>query len=155
MGIFAKEFISKGDLIAVWGGVIYSKIELIKMSQEFPKMISHPFGVCKNFYMGPIHPDDPLDDAEIFNHSCDANAGIKGQIIVVAIKDIQPNEEIFFDYETVEIDSTALGFKCKCGATDCRKEINGSAWKNISFRKKYKGFFSTYIQDLIDQETSN
>jgi SET domain-containing protein len=155
MGLFAKKTINKGELIAIWGGVIYSKKDIQKMSKKYPNMVSHPFGVYKGYYMGPLKPNDPLDDAEKFNHSCDANAGVRGQIIVVAIRKIKRGEEICFNYETVEIDESCLGFECHCESKNCRKFIDGSAWKNLDFRKKYQGFFSIYIQDLIQKENTD
>lgn len=154
-GVFAKEAINKGEMVAVWGGVIYSKKDLIELSKEHPDMLTHPFGVYKDYYMGPLNPGDPIDDAETFNHSCDANAGVKGQIIVVARKDIKAGEEVCFNYETVEIDPACLGFDCKCGTKNCHRLIDGSAWKNPEFRKEYEGFFSSYVQDLIGETPRN
>lgn len=149
MGIFANQIINKGELVAVWGGSIYTADELKEICEQFPHFSTHPFGVYEGFYMGPNNPSDPLDDAELFNHSCDPNVGVKGQIVVVARKKIEPGEELCFDYETVEISSDALGFICRCGSKKCRKNIDGSAWRSIEFQKQNNGFLSSYIQDII------
>lgn len=151
-GIFAIDAICKDEFIAAWGGVIYSKNDLHEICKTYPHFATHPFGVYKDLYMGPLDPDDPLDDAEKFNHSCNANAGVKGQIIVVATRNISMGEEICFDYETVETLPDALGFECHCGSTDCRKYIDGNAWKDTNFREKYRGYLSWYIQEMIEKE---
>lgn len=148
-GVIAKKGIKKNELIAVWGGTIYSDKELKKISKNFPHFASHPFGVCSGFYMGPNSPNDPLDDAEMFNHSCDPNAGIKGQIILLARRKIKPGEEVCFDYETVEDTPNGLSFTCACGSKKCRGFIDGSAWKNKKFQKENFEFFSWYLQSKI------
>lgn len=54
------------------------------------------------------------------NHSCDPNTGIDGHRCFVALRDIQANEELTFDYSISddEMDWTMTG-KCECGAANC------------------------------------
>jgi SET domain-containing protein len=148
-GVFAAKKIVKGELIAVWGGSIYTTEEIKEICKKFPEFSTHPFGVYEGLYMGPNSPGDPLDDAELFNHSCDPNAGVRGQIVVIARKDIDTNEEVCFDYETVETSRDALDFDCKCNTKLCRGGIFGDAWHSQDFRKKNEGFLSYYIQEKI------
>ena len=58
------------------------------------------------------------------NHSCEPNAYMKilyGHILFIALRDIQPGEEITIDYEsTLHSDKK----KCVCGARQCRGTIN-------------------------------
>lgn len=150
LGVFARKSIRKFELIALWGGVIYSDKEVARLGEKYPHFLTHPFSVYEGFYMGPINEQD-IDDAERFNHSCDPNAGVKGQIVVVARKNIKVGEEICFDYETTEI--KADYFKCNCGSKSCRKIIDGNAWKNPIFQKKNKGYLSWYIEDKIAKGT--
>lgn len=152
IGIFSQEEIEIGELIAIWGGSIYSLQEINNICKKFPHFSTHPFGVYEGFYMGPNNPNDPLDDAELFNHCCDPNIGIKGQIIVIARRKIHHGEELCIDYETLETSPEALGFQCNCGALNCRKEIDGSAWKSKEFQKKNNGFLSYYIQEMIERK---
>ena len=37
-----------------------------------------------------------IEDNDFFNHSCNPNAGFRGQIFLVAMRDIDVNEEITF-----------------------------------------------------------
>lgn len=144
-GVFAKEKIIMGETIAIWGGKIYSAEEIDSLSKKYPSISTHPFGVFDGFYMGPVKPDDPPDDAEFFNHSCLPNAGIKGQIVLIARRDIPAGEEICFDYETTENTSNALGFKCNCKSNKCREMINGDAWLDPNFIRANKEYLSWYI----------
>lgn len=151
LGVYAKKVIKKGELIAVWGGIIYTLKEVMRISKRTKLFCESPVSVYEGFYIGPLSESSAhLDDAERFNHCCEPNAGIKGQIIVVARKDIQPREEICFDYDTTEID--AVPFKCKCGSTNCRKIVDGNGWKNNQFLEKNKEYLSWYIQEKIRNE---
>lgn len=144
-GIFAKSNVKKGELLSIWGGYIITLPELKKL----PKSIldySYPVQIFEDIYLGPIKKKD-LDDGEMFNHSCDPNAGVRGQIVLVARKNIKKGEEIFFDYETT--DTQNLKFICHCGAKKCRGKIDGSSWKNPEFQKANKNYFSLYLEEKI------
>ena len=69
--------------------------------------------------------------AESFiNHSCDPNAEVAwtGDIAaLVAIRNIEPGEEITFDYGTVIPPGDNFAFSCNCGAAKCRKVIRAES----------------------------
>ncbi|MBI2041673.1 MAG: SET domain-containing protein [Candidatus Nealsonbacteria bacterium] len=144
-GVFAKEKIKRGELIALWGGYVISLGEMKKLPQEILRF-DYPVQIYEGFYLGPKKVSD-LDDAEMFNHSCDPNAGVKGQNILVARRNIESGEEICFDYETT--DSRGLKILCECGFKICRKVINGISWKDPKFQKKNQGYFSWYLEEKI------
>jgi hypothetical protein len=97
--------------------------------------------------MAPIEPED----ADRVNHSCNPNAGIRGQVGLVAMRAIAPDEEICFDYamsEANDIDD----FDCRCGAPNCRGRVTIYDWQIPELQARYQGYFSEYIQRLIDQQ---
>jgi hypothetical protein len=153
-GVFVKDDIEiiKDEIIAIWGGIIYSLDECKELGKENPIFLTHPVSVADGYYLGPTDPDN-LDDAEFFNHNCDPNAGIKGQILLIARKDIKPGEEVCFDYGTTEIRGES--FKCNCGSPICRDIIDGDLWKDPEFQKQNEGYFSWYIQQKIDNLLKN
>lgn len=58
------------------------------------------------------------------NHSCEPNAFMKilyGHILFIALRDIEPGEEITIDYESTLHSNDK---KCICGAPTCRGKIN-------------------------------
>lgn len=62
--------------------------------------------------------------AEYINHSCDPNVQaviVKGHILYVSLREIQPGEELAVDYH---FDSHVEKVKCSCGAETCRGTIN-------------------------------
>jgi hypothetical protein len=143
-GIFAKELVKSGELICVWGGQILTGEQVLEIPIEHRHMI--------------IQVEDNLfqysylaSDAEYINHSCEPNAGVYGQIALVALRDIAPDEEVCFDYAMTENNHFKHEqFDCYCGSPSCRQRITGQDWKNPQLWKKYKGYFSLHIQRKID-----
>jgi hypothetical protein len=91
-----------------------------------------------------------LEDDDFFNHSCSPNAGVQGHLLMVAMRDIRPKEEITYDYAMTD-DDIDYNFKCNCGSKQCRNYITSSDWKIPSLQRRYKGYFSWFIQDKIDK----
>ncbi|MBI4928913.1 MAG: SET domain-containing protein-lysine N-methyltransferase [Anaerolineae bacterium] len=143
-GVFAREKIYSGELLTVWGGVVMTEEEL----EQIPAEIStHGIQVEERVY---LVPSSKLDDADMFNHSCDPNAGLSGQIALIAMRDIDQNEEVCFDYAMSD-SSDYDEFDCHCGRANCRKKISGADWKLPELQRRYKGYFSPYLQRRIDR----
>ena len=142
IGVFAADSFTEGELVAVWGGVIYTASELDSLAGDFPHFRTHPMEVADGFYIGSTSLT-AIDDAERFNHSCSPNIGIRGQIIVQARRTIAAGEELAFDYETTDLGTNP--FTCRCGSAECRRKVDGSAWKTIGFRQRNEGWLRWFI----------
>lgn len=105
-GIFARSFIKKGTIVFLWHPKILSKQEADTLPDEERRHYLYPEG-NKMLWMQP--PERYL------NHSCDPNTSVVGQSDV-ALRDIQPGEEITSDYIDLETEK----FKCHCGSSICR-----------------------------------
>jgi hypothetical protein len=75
---------------------------------------------------------------------------LSGQITLVAIRDIEPNEEVCFDYAMSD-SSDYDEFECHCGTTSCRTKVTGLDWKLPELQRRYRGYFSPYLQRRIDR----
>ena len=109
-------------------------------------------GIDDDLFIGPVSIDE-TDDADWFDHSCDPNAGLWGQIILVAMREIKKGEEVTFDYCTScsqKGDKRVL-FPCECGSPNCRKKVTNHDWKNPALQKKYRGYFSFFVQRNINE----
>ena len=84
------------------------------------------------------------------NHSCDPNIGVQGQIVFVAMREIEAGEELTHDWATTDDDTYEM--ECRCRARNCRQVITGQDWRKRELQEKYRGFFSWYLQDKIDRE---
>jgi hypothetical protein len=142
-GLFAKEAIAQGEVLTVWGGIPVTGEQFRTLS---PKLRSLSLQVEDDIYLCPTgdHPGDWV------NHSCDPNAGIRGQITLVAMRDIQPGEQISFDYAMS--DSTDYDeFECLCGSPNCRGYVSGNDWQRPELQARYRGYFSAYLaQKMVD-----
>lgn len=82
------------------------------------------------------------------NHSCDPNIGVQGQIVFVAMRDIQTGEELTHDWAMTDYDDYEMA--CNCGAAECRKVITGRDWRIKRLQEKYKGYISCYLREKIE-----
>lgn len=143
-GVFANQPLAAGELITVWGGEIVTAEQLALLPLERQ---THGIQVEENIYMVSLVDDDPAD---FVNHSCDPNSGMSGQIALVALRDIAVDEEVCFDYAMSD-SSDYDEFICACGSPNCRKKITGNDWKKPELQKRYRGYFSPYLQNRIDR----
>lgn len=150
-GVFAKELIKKGEIIAIWGGDIITEEELNNLSRKrFKDIYNYATQIAEGFYLVSDRKGRFLEDDDYFNHSCEPNAGIKGHLIMVALRDIQPGEEIAYDYAMTDA-GIRYRFHCRCGKKNCRKIITSEDWKNPVLQKKYRNFFSWFVQEKINK----
>ncbi len=144
-GVFTREPLAKGELLAVWGGIVMNADLLAQIPEE---RATHGIQVEEDLFLVPV--TDELDPADLFNHSCDPNSGLSGQIALVAMREIAANEEICFDYAMS--DSTDYDiFDCGCGKANCRKRITGGDWQIPELQERYWGYFSPYLQRRIER----
>jgi hypothetical protein len=65
---------------------------------------------------------DTMPPGRFANHSCDPNAGIMNDRMLIALRSIEPAEEIRFDYSTT-MTSDHWTMECRCGQPICRRVI--------------------------------
>jgi len=147
-GVFAKKKIKQGEIILDFkqgGGRFFSDKERNKLPEKYHH---YDIQVGDNLFFGATNESE-VDIADYINHSCNPDAGIKGALKLVAIRDIKPNEEITFDYAMSE-SHTELNMRCRCSQPHCRKIITGDDWKIPTLQRKYHGSFSDYLQKKIN-----
>lgn len=133
MGVFATKPIRKGEVIAKFDGTIYD-FDFEDWTQD---LYNHVIQFEERKWR------DSKGIARLINHSCDPNCGIKRRFEVVAMKDIEPGEQITWDYEMTE--DYLWRMKCTCGSPLCRKTIGAFRNMPLETRKKYKGYISSWL----------
>lgn len=141
-GVFARRRIRSGEVLAVWGGEVMTEKRFNRLPAERQRISVQ---VEEHLYLAP-QAEGP---AEWFNHSCDPNAGMMGQITLVALRDIAPGEEVCYDYAMSD-GSPYDEFECHCGAAACRGRITGNDWRKAELWEQYRGYFSPYLQRRIE-----
>ena len=130
--------------MVVWSGVLVNSGELDALP---PHLKRHSVQVEEDHYLVSLTQSEPPD---YVNHSCDPNAGLSGQISLVALRDISAGEEITYDYAMSD-GSAYDEFDCLCGAHECRGFISGSDWKRPELWMRYQGYFSPYLIRRINR----
>jgi hypothetical protein len=135
--------IRKGETVVVWGGIIVTTAQL----RALPEIAQHrAIQVEDDLHLTSGMVDELADCA---NHSCDPNAGLSGQITLVALRDIAAGEEICFDYATSD-GLPEFYMPCACGSPHCRGAVTGNDWQRPDLQARYAGYFSPYLQRRID-----
>lgn len=144
-GFFAVDFIKKDEVLAIKKGSILTKEDMDMAG------IGGGVGlqIDDNKYIAPSTKDEFEKSMIFINYSCNPNIGMNGCDTVVAMRDIKSGEELVLDYATIANDDVVL--YCDCGSKDCRKIITGKDWMKKDLQEKYKGYFTNYIQNLVDK----
>lgn len=148
-GLFAVDPIPKGDIVAINGGYIYDRARRDRLPSPLE---SADIPIADGFCIGPMREDERDGGMLFSNHSCDPNIGVQGQIVFVAMRDIQPGEELTHDWATT--DDEAYEMPCHCGAANCRRVITGQDWRRQDLQEQYQGYMSWYVQQKITQAST-
>ena len=140
--VFAAQAIAKGELLVMWSGTLVDGAKLETLSDGFRR---HSLQVEEDLFLVSLTESEPAD---YVNHSCSPNAGLSGQISLVAMRDIRAGEEITYDYAMSD-GSDYDEFPCSCGASECRGHVGGKDWRNEALWTRYGGYFSPYLSQRI------
>lgn len=139
----ANRRIAQGELLAMWGGTIVTAEQLPSLPDRLRQL---SIQVEESLYLVTM----VVGGGDYINHSCDPNAGLYGQIGLVALRDIEAGEEICFDYAMSD-SSDYDEFECGCGASNCRGRVTGRDWQIPELWERYQGYFSPYIEKKIER----
>lgn len=144
MGLRATQAISDGELLVVKGGHVFPR----EMRDDLAKKLGpSEIQIADHLFIGPVTAEERDDAMMYLNHSCDPNVGISGQILFLAMRDIDKGEELTFDYATGDDDDWTLD--CNCGSPLCRYIVTGQDWRKPELQHRYHGWFSTYLEQKI------
>lgn len=149
-GLFAKQAIEAGEIVAIKGGYILHAQQWSALEREIG---SAEIQVTEELFIAPARREEREGCMLYINHCCDPNIAIQGQIVFVAMRDISPGEELTHDWATT--DDLDYVVECKCGSTHCRGTITGKDWMKPELQEKYNGWFCWFIQKKIERMSSD
>jgi len=107
-GVFALEPIPRGARVAICSGQLLHTDEL--QPHHFAMQVGGDLWLCSD--------GEQVDDC--FNHSCEPKVGfVTGEPVLYALREIQPGEEICWDYST-SLSEPGWCLECRCGSPQCR-----------------------------------
>ena len=143
-GVFAVEPIEEGETVAIYGGAAIPGEILRSLSSDQQQ---RALQVADDVY---LFTERDAGVGHLVNHSCEPTCRMAGEITLVAARRIEAGEEITYDYATT--DSTPYDeFECVCGTPSCRGKITGEDWMDPELQRRYRGWFSPYLQRRIDR----
>jgi len=117
-GCFSIAHFSSGCKIAEYSG------EKITNSEANRRARRRKLRICAINNRWSLDGSRGGNGTHYINHSCEPNAYLKilyGHILFIALRDIEPDEEITIDYESTLHSNKK---RCICGAPSCRGTIN-------------------------------
>ena len=143
-GLFAVESIAVGEVVCVKGGYVFDRDTLRSMPGWFR---AAEIQLAEDLFIGPLDESEREGSMIFSNHSCEPNIGVRGQIVFVAMRDIEAGEELTHDWATTDDDDYEL--ECRCGSANCRRVVTGQDWRREDLQEKYNGYFSWYLTEKI------
>jgi len=145
-GMFCRETVEKDEKLILWTGRLVPLAEVIKLPEEIK---AFSLQMDDEVFQIPVWPNF-REPADYTNHSCDANAGFGGNPnVLVAMRRIEPGEEIVFDYALCESRTEYGNFRCLCDSKRCRGQFTGSDWRLPELQERYGNYFSPYLLKKI------
>jgi SAM-dependent methyltransferase len=130
-GVFARRRIDAGDeVLSGWGEKVERSIH--------------------SFQVGPDTHVRIRNEIELINHSCEPNCGIllpldATELRVVALRVIEPGEELTTDYATHDYEIRFMPERCSCGSPLCRGRITGYRDLPAERRAAYGRHVAAYL----------
>ncbi|MDD5251851.1 MAG: SET domain-containing protein-lysine N-methyltransferase [Patescibacteria group bacterium] len=146
-GLLAVKPFKKGELVSIKSGHIIDG----QTKKRNEKVIGDSdLQIADDFFLAPLSRRERATTMMYLNHSCDANVGLEGNIVFIAMRDIRAGEELTIDYAMFD-DTGSYVMTCRCGTTKCRGTIRGGDWRRPELQKRYRGYFSAFIQRKMDE----
>ena len=170
LGVFANEFIRKGEILFKCDLEIcdylnksnqgYTKDEVEEIiktnpdSREF--LLKYSCMIEEDLFDLPKNYTEQALRCKcmLLNHCCDPNCSFfpDETYFFKAIKDIQPHEEITWDYQIAENEeSFNFGMECKCGSIKCRGILKFDLYRDLNWQERMYDYSSKYIKRKIDE----
>jgi hypothetical protein len=144
-GVHAIEAIAGGEVVAVKGGHVVDGATVAGLPEAIR---DSAFQIAADCFLAALTPDEHDGVMMRVNHSCEPNAGIGGNVLLVSMRDITAGEEITLDYALFLTDP-GFAMECRCGAEACRGTVTGIDWMLADVQERYRGWFSWWLQQKI------
>jgi uncharacterized protein len=149
-GLFAVEPITAGEVVAIKGGHIITRDQLLANEHITG---NSDIRITEHHYLAALHPDEYEAVMLFLNHSCEPNVGVQGNVVFVALSDIDAEQELTIDYAMIDGDP-ADTMDCRCNTPSCRGVVSGGDWQRPELQARYGQFFSWYLLERIRRHQS-
>lgn len=146
-GLIALAPIAAGELVAIKGGHIVTTAALRALPD---RLQNSEIQIADGFHLVALAEAEYEPVMLFINHSCEPNVGFAGNIVLVAMREIDAGEELTTDYAL--FDDYEGSMECRCGASVCRRIIGGRDWQRPELQRKYGNYFAAYLLSKITNQ---
>ncbi len=139
-GLIAVQLIARDEVVAIKGGHIVDTATLNRLPE---RLQNSDIQIADDFHLVALEESEYEQVMLFINHSCEPNVGFAGNIVLVAMRDIEPGEELATDYAL--FDDSSESMECSCGTPSCRGVIDGQDWRRPELQRRYGPYFSAYL----------
>jgi uncharacterized protein len=143
-GLVAIEHIGRHEIVAVKGGHIMDSAAIAAQPEG---LRDSDIQIADDLFIAASDEQEYEPVMLFLNHSCEPNVGFAGNIVLIAMRDIEPGEEITTDYAL--FDDYDGQMECRCGTPSCRSVIGGHDWQIPALQRRYGNYFSWYLLNKI------
>lgn len=146
-GLVAVEAISKSEVVAVKGGHIVTGEQLRSLPE---RLQNSDVQITDDLHLVALTEDEYESVMLFINHSCEPNVNFAGNVVLVAMRDIDAGEELTTDYAM--FDDYEGSMDCTCGRPACRRRVHGRDWQRPDLQERYRGYFSWYLDRKMQND---
>ena len=140
-GLAAIATIAKDEIVAIKGGHIVDTATLNALPE---RLRNSDVQIADGFHLVALEEAEYEPVMLFINHSCEPNVGFAGNVVLVAMREIGPGEELTTDYALFDDHDETM--ECQCGTPSCRGAVGGRDWQRPELQSRYQGYFSSYLQ---------
>jgi uncharacterized protein len=140
-GVHAVEAIAAGEVVAVKGGHVVTGSVVAGLPEAIR---DSAFPIAPGLFLAALSVDEYDGVMMRVNHSCEPNAGMGGNALLVSMRDIAAGEELTTDY-ALFLGDPAFVMECRCGTAACRGVIRGTDWMRADLQARYRGWFAWWL----------
>jgi uncharacterized protein len=144
-GLMANEAIRKDEVVAVKGGHIVTTETLHGLPE---RLQNSGVQITQSLHLVALSDEEYQPVMLFINHSCEPNVGFAGNVVLVAMRDIGPREELTTDYALLDDHDGSM--ECHCGRPACRGRVDGKDWQRPDLQERYRGYFSWYLDRRLE-----
>ena len=145
-GLIATAHLPRGTVVWTAGGHDQQLAVTHKQLRRLPKRVHHLAYRIRDHYVLCF------DGSQFTNHSCDPNLVWADDDTMIAARDIEPGEEVTFDYGTSEIHLWwRPKWRCRCGGAHCRGVLTGRDCLDPAFQERYRGHLPSWVLEFIER----
>jgi SET domain-containing protein len=143
--LVATRLIRRGEAVWELDETTYTREEIESWPEERRKAFD-----WYGFQCGVDRYSLPEGRSREMNHSCDPNTWWSGSTTLVARRDIQPGDEVTYDYSTADVDHR-FEMECRCGSPRCRGTISNQDHLNPDWQRQYGSNLPPHVIAAIER----